>query len=130
MLSIYWTILLAAMLFTNIDIHVTHKNYTLKPIERGVLFIHALVILYLLLGMTFTDRFNTMLHLVFALATTVLWNYHGHCILSMFMEQSVDYSAEDYKLIIMDYPDRLKCHLGIIVPVIIVDVIKLLLTPK
>lgn len=127
-LSVYWTVLLAALLYTNVDINVIHKNYTLKPIEKGILFIHALVIFYLLLGMTFTDRFNTMTHLIFALATTILWNYHGHCILSMFMEQSVGYNEEDYKNIIMEYPDRQRCHLGIIIPVIVIDVIKLLMS--
>lgn len=127
MLSIYWTILLAAICFTNIDINVIHKNYSLKPVQKGVLFLHALVIYYLILGMTFPDRFNTMIHLVFALAVAVLWNYHGHCILSMFMEQSVEYSDEDYKIIIMEYPDRLKTFLSIVIPAILVDVVKLLL---
>lgn len=127
MSSIYWTILLAALMYTNVDINVIHRNYDLKPIEKGILFIHALVIFYLLLGMTFTDQTSIFIHLAAALATTTLWNYHGHCILSMFMEQSVGYTADDYNYIIMKYPERKKCHLGIIIPVIIVDVIKLLL---
>lgn len=129
-LSIYWTVLLASLMYTNVDINVIHKKYQLKPIEKGILFIHALIIFYLLLGMTFTDRTSIMVHLAFALGTTALWNYHGHCILSMFMEKSVGYSDEDYKSIIMEYPERKKCHLGIIVPVIVIDIIKLILQAK
>lgn len=130
MINIYWTVLLGAIFYTGVDINVIHRNYNLRPENRAILFLHSLVIFYLILGTAFPDRYNTMLHLAFSLGILALWEYHGHCVLSMYMEKTVDYSEDDYKVIIMDYPTRRAGFIKSMIPVIVVDVIKLLLLKK
>jgi hypothetical protein len=109
-----------------IDMDVIHRNYDLKPFDRAVLFMHQLVISYMLLGLTFTTRQETITHLVGAILIMAMWNYHGHCILSLYMENSVNYTKEDYDVLIMEYPKRRQFHLTFFIPILAIDVIKLL----
>lgn len=125
-LSVYYCILIGAIMTTNFDITVLHRNYELKPFDRAVSFLHQVVIVYMLFGTTFTTRQETITHLTAAILLMALWNYHGHCILSLYMENSVNYTKEDYDIIIMEYPKRRQFFLGFTLPIIAIDVIKLL----
>jgi hypothetical protein len=118
--------LLGAIITTTTDIQIIHRNYDLKPFDKAIVFIHQLVIVYILFGLTFTTRAETITHLTAILLIMALWNYHGHCILSLYMENSVDYNKEDYDVIIMEYPERRKFHLGFAIPIVAIDVLKLL----
>jgi hypothetical protein len=125
-LSVYYCILIGAIMTSTVDINIIHKKYDLKPFDRAILFFHQLVIVYMLFGTTFITRHETITHLTASILLMALWNYHGHCILSMYMENSIQYTGEDYDTIIMKYPKRRKFHLGFFLPILAIDVIKLL----
>lgn len=126
MLSIYWSVFIAGVTYTFLDIRFVHKGYKLQPYDQLVLFMHSLVIMYLFIGLTFPDRYNTMIHFVTSLFVMALWNMNGHCIFSKYMENSVEYTKEDYDMIIMEYPDRLKHHLSVFIPILLIDALKLI----
>ena len=125
-LSVYYCMFIGALMTTTLDIDYIHKNYDLTPFDRAILYLHQLVIIYMLFGLTLTTRQETITHLVAAILLMALWNYHGHCILSLYMENSVNYTKEDYDIIIMEYPKRRKFHLSFFLPILAIDVIKLL----
>jgi hypothetical protein len=125
--QVYYCIFLASILTSAVDIQVVHKNYDLEPFDKTVLFLHQVVIVYMVLGLTFTSRSEILTHLFSALIVMALWNHNGHCVLSQYMENSLHYKPEDHHLIIMDYPVRRKYHLTFFLPIIAIDIIKLTL---
>jgi hypothetical protein len=110
-----------------VDINVIHRNYDVSGFDKGILFFHQIVIAYMVLGLTLTSRSETIIHLLSALIITAMWNHNGNCILSEYMNNSLQYRKEDHHLIVMDYPTRRKFHLSLILPIIAIDTIKLIL---
>ena len=129
-LSLYWAILISSVMYTDLDIRFVHQNYNLKPFDKLVMFLHAIIMMYLVIGVIFLDRRDIFVHLFTLIGIMILWQANNHCVLSMYMEKSVDYSDHDYDRIIMKYPDRLNFHLSVALPILLIDAIKLIYISK
>lgn len=125
-LALYGSIILGGVYVGGLDIEYIHRQYDLDQDTKLIMYLHGLVLAYMIQGAIFYERSDILMHLLSLITIALLWVYNRICILTLFVKNRVTYTEEDYNSIIKKYDTRVRDVFKTIIPLIFIDAMKLL----
>lgn len=125
-LALYGSIILGGIYVGILDAESIHRQYKLNDDTKLIMYLHGLVISYMIQGSVFYERADVLMHFLSLIIIAVLWLYNRNCILTIFVKNNVRYTDEDYFSVIGKNPQRMHRVFSFIIPLIFIDAMKLL----
>jgi hypothetical protein len=111
---------------TILDVFGTHRNYMLGPEVMANMFLHHILIIYIMLGGFLRSWIGTRVHLVLCILIMSMWFKNHGCIMSHWQKEDIPYTSWDLECIHGSYEESRNTHLFIMLPVIAYDFYKIL----
>lgn len=124
--TVLYIIGLVAILNTRTDIQVIHAKYDLSTRTKALMFLHHLLILFMILGVFLKTTIFIKMHLFVLLSALVCWFMCGQsCFMADWQRKSINYSEEDLRIIHKSRGKQMLEFFGITIPFILIDLYKL-----
>ena len=126
--ALLWIIILGytyGLGLQNID--VIHGEYTLDNRHKLNMFIHQFIMNILFIGVLFKSKIFTLLHLFTVFILVCCWFYFDGCILAQWERENIPYTPNDLVRLHFTEEKRQKDFLMTSIPILFIDVAKILL---
>lgn len=124
--SLYGGIILGGLYVGLLDVNSIHRMYELDQDTQLTMYLHGIVISYMIQGLFFYERSDIMAHFISLVIIAAMWMYNRNCILTIMVKNKVQYTEDDYNKVIGKYPNRMIAVFRMIIPMLLIDSIKLL----
>lgn len=109
-----------------LDVFQIHRNYTLDTETIANMYLHHILITFIMIGTFFYSKAMTKFHVITALLVLGLWIHNDGCLMTMWQNEKIPYSTQDYHDIHGTRETRAQNHFLIMIPAIAYDFYKLL----
>ena len=127
--DLFKVIVLVGTYISILDIFKIHRDYKLSAEAAANIYLHHILIMWVVIGSFFKNIFLKKIHLAICLCVTGVWIWNRGCVLTRWQVEEISYTKKDLVEIVEmdgDFTNQLICHLAVMVPVILYDFYKLL----
>jgi hypothetical protein len=128
--ALFKVIFLLGSYISILDIFKIHREYRLSAEAIVNIYLHHLLIVWVVVGSFFQNIFLKKIHLMVCLAITCTWLWNRGCIMTRWQVEAVPYTKRDLIEIVEvddDFTNQLLGHLMVMVPAISYDFYKILM---
>lgn len=124
--TVIWLIIIMITICNSLlDIEVIHGRYDIGPKHKLNIVIHQFYILTGLIGIFFMQRANVIAHLFLVSMFITCWLFFRGCVLAQWQRANITYSQDDFLRIQKSKRRRLIEFVGMVVPMVLIDIYKL-----
>lgn len=106
------------------DVNIIHMNYQLNHKVKRIMFIHHIIMTFLLFGVLFSSSINIKLHALFFSAVFIMFFLCNGCILEIIQKKEIPYSQRDVSTIHDSY-QKSKTNMFLLLVIVALDIYKL-----
>lgn len=123
---IVWAaIIISTLHVSNTDITVIHGRHKLNLKQQMNIVVHQFFIVAALLGVLFQQRRNIQAHLFLIMACILCWVWFKGCFMAQWQRNNIKYTSDEFAVIQKPKGQRLGEFLSMVVPLLLIDLYKL-----